>query len=74
MHGSQAPQPKPDECSLRSACDGPIGVLSALLAHHGVLPDPSTVLTVHHVERTSARPSGTLILRLTPPDPPPPRA
>ena len=72
-HAAEAAQPTPDVCSLRSGCDGPIGVLSALLAHHGVLPDPSTVLTIPPIERTIAQSGETLIPRLAPPDPPPPR-
>jgi hypothetical protein len=79
-HQSAAPEhhhetsPARTECRITGACDGPLASIFTVLAHDGVLIEPTTAaLDIDsRVVSTVVRdhPAG----RFEPPDPPPPRA
>jgi hypothetical protein len=75
MHGgSQNAPPTREQCSLTSACNGPIAVLSALLSNQGIVSEPITVAPDPIAEPAIASAPARLVRQLAAPDPPPPRA
>jgi hypothetical protein len=72
-HHPQPARKEMPECALRSACNGPLAVLAALLSPHAVLADRTGIVnvavTVAPVRVALVQPRSLVI----PPDSPPPR-
>jgi hypothetical protein len=75
MHGDHAKHEKPtSSCSMRGTCQGPMAALLSLLSNYGPLSDPfDLVPDVRFVTAVSPL-QEQLVVRLTPPESPPPRA
>jgi hypothetical protein len=63
-----------DNCAMRSSCTGPMAALLAQLSNQGILTDLFQVQPDWQASPTAPNRSEQLVIRLAPPDSPPPRA
>ncbi len=63
-----------DDCAMRGTCSGPMAAMVAQLSNYGVLPSTLQLAPDLHPGAVRLSVDEQLLIRLTPPDPPPPRA
>ena len=62
------------DCTMRGTCSGPMAAMVAQLSNYGVLPSAPHVAPDLHPGAVRLSVDEQLLIRLTPPDSPPPRA
>lgn len=73
MHQGDHAAPAPADCRLTGGCSGPMAALVALLSNHGILPTAALASPADRFQPVAAAAPGNVIVRLAPPDSPPPR-
>ncbi len=75
MHDGHGKNEKPaSSCAMRGTCQGPMAALLSLLSNYGPLSDPFDLSPDLRLVSALRPLHEQLVVRLSPPEPPPPRA